>query len=148
MYRASQPVREMRRPDAWIVAWREALIVHRDAVIERLWIGDYRPCVPFFAQELPNELVLTDRVGTGYLDHAVQWLGECHIGHDGRDVIRCDGLHQNRWDPDRLPFGRPFGDAIHKLKELRGMHDGVGNRRSLDQIFLGHLRSEVTAGEQ
>jgi hypothetical protein len=32
--------------EARVIAWGEALIIHRDAVVERLGIGDYRPCVP------------------------------------------------------------------------------------------------------
>ena len=50
--------------------------------------------------------------------------------------------------PNRLPFGGRLGDAAHELEELRGADDRVRNRGRLDQIFLGHLRAEVTAGEQ
>src|SRR5215475_10969796 len=96
----------MRRPDAWIVAWREALIVHRDAVVECLGIGDYRPCVPGCGQELPHEVVLPNRFGTGQLQRAVRWLREGHFGHDGTDVISRNGLHQSRWKSNRLPFRR------------------------------------------
>ena len=41
-----------------------------------------------------------------------------------------------------------MGDAAHELEELRGADDRVRNRGSLDQIFLSHLRAEVTAREQ
>src|SRR5262249_430057 len=53
-----------------------------------------------------------------------------------------------RWKPNRLPFSRRLGYATHELEELRGADDRVRNRGSLDQIFLSHLRAEVTAGEQ
>src|SRR5438270_10606047 len=116
---AAEPVRETRRTETWIVAWHEALVVHCYAVIERLGIGDYRPCVPGCVQELPHEVVLTDRFGTGQIDRAVQWLREGGFGHDGGDIIRHNGLHQNRWKPNRLPFSRRLGDAAHELEELR-----------------------------
>src|SRR6266481_2567215 len=70
------------------------------------------------------------------------------IGHDGGDIIRRNGLHQNRWKPNRLPFSRQLGDATHELEELRSTHDRVRNRGSLDQIFLGHLCAEVTTRKQ
>jgi hypothetical protein len=126
-----------------VIAWSEALVVHGYAVVERLWIGDYRPCVPACVQELPHEVVLTDRFGTRQFDRAVQRLRERHIGHDGGDVIRRNGLHQNRWKPNGL-----LSDATHELEELRGADNRIRNRGSLDQIFLGHLCAEVTAGEQ
>src|SRR5213596_1871 len=80
-----QPVRETRWAEAGVSAWGEALIVHLNAVIERLGIGDYRPCVPGCVQELPHEVVLTERFGTGQIDGAVQRLSEGRIGHDGGD---------------------------------------------------------------
>src|SRR4029453_1865381 len=147
-YGACEPVLETCRADARVIAGSEALIVHSDAVVERLGIGDYRPGVPGCVQELPHEFVLTDRFGTSQLDRAVQGLRQGRFGHDCGDVIRHNGLHQNGWKPNRLPFSRRLGDATHELEELRGTDDRVRNRGSLDQIFLSHLRAEVTAGEQ
>ena len=77
---------------------------------------------------------MTDRFGTGQIDRAVQRPTEGRIGQDGGDVIRRNGLHQDRWKPDRLPFGRRSGDAAHELEELRGAHDRVRNRGSLDEL--------------
>src|SRR4029077_17522006 len=54
----------------------------------------------------------------------------------------------NRWKPNSLPFSRRLRDATHELEELRGADDRVRNRGSLDQIFLSHLRAEVTGREQ
>src|SRR5438105_8780626 len=66
-----------------------------------------------------------------------------------RVLFRSDslhnGLHQNRWKPNRLPFSRRLSNAAHELEELCGADDRVRNRGSLDQIFLSHLRAEVTA---
>jgi len=76
-----------------MIAWGEALIVHRDAEVERLGIGDYRPCVSGCLQELPHEVVLPNPFGTGQIERDVQRLSEGHIGHDGGDVIRRNGLH-------------------------------------------------------
>src|SRR5215472_14973291 len=102
----AEPVLETCRAKARIIAGGEALIVHRIAVVERLGIGDYRPWVPGCVQESPHEVVLADRFGTGQFDGAIQRLGEGHIGHDGGDIIRRNGLHNDRWKPDRLPFRR------------------------------------------
>src|SRR5436189_519117 len=131
-YGAAEPVLETRRAEARVIAGGEALIVHRDAEVERLGIGDYRPYVPGCVQELPHEVVLSNRFGTGQIERAVQRLSEGHIGHDGGDVIRRNGLHQGRWKPNRLPFSRRLGHAAHELEELRSTHDRVRNRGSLD----------------
>ncbi len=131
-YGASEPVPETCRAEARVIAWHEALIVHRESVVKRLGISDYRPCVPSCVQVLPHEVVLPNRFGTGQIEHAVQRLSEGHIGHDGGDVIRRNGLHQNRWKPNRLPFSRQLGDAARELEELRSTHDRVRNRGSLN----------------
>src|SRR5438128_1033384 len=128
----------MCRAEARVIPWGEALIVHRDAEVECLRISDYRPYVSGCVQELPYEVVLTDRFGTGQIEGAVQRLTEGHIGHDGGDIIRRNGLHQNRWEPNRLPFRRRLGDAAHELEELRSTHDRVRKRGSFDEFFLGH----------
>src|SRR5713101_8133493 len=73
---AAEPVLETCRAEARVIAWGEALIVHLNAEVERLGIGDYRPRVPGCVQELPHEVVLTDRFGTGQFDRTVQRLSE------------------------------------------------------------------------
>src|SRR3954452_7035657 len=70
----AKPVVETCRAEARVRAWGEALIVHRDAVVERLGIGRYRPWVAGCIQELPHEVVLLDRLGTGQIERAVQRL--------------------------------------------------------------------------
>ena len=64
-HRAAEPIFEADRPESRVIAGGEALIVHRNAVVERLVIGDYRPWVPGCFQELPHEVVLPNRFGTG-----------------------------------------------------------------------------------
>jgi hypothetical protein len=119
------------RAEARVIARGEALIIHRDAVVERLGIGDHRACVPGCVQELPHEVVLPNPFGTGHIERAVERLSEGHIGHDRGDVS-AEMLHQNRRKPNRLPFSRELGDAAHELEELRSTHDCVRNRGSLD----------------
>src|ERR1700719_2250660 len=74
--RVAEPIPETCWAEARVIAWGEALIVHLNTVIERLGIGDDRPCVPGCVQELPHEVVLTDRFGTGQIHRAVQRLSE------------------------------------------------------------------------
>ena len=69
-----EPAFKADRAESRVIAGGEALIVHRNAVVECLGIGDYRPCVPGCFQELPHEVVLPNRFGTGQLERAVQRL--------------------------------------------------------------------------
>jgi hypothetical protein len=57
-YRAAEPVRETRRPDARVVARGERLIVQLYAVVPRMDVCDYRTSVVLRAQESPHEFVL------------------------------------------------------------------------------------------
>src|SRR5262245_49313881 len=127
-----EPFIKARRAEARRAIGDKALIVYLNAVVERLGISDYLPCVPGCFEETPYEVVLTDRFGTGQIESAVQRLSEGRVGHDGGDILRRNGLHQNRWNANRLPFACRLGDASHELEELRRTHDCVGNRARLD----------------
>jgi hypothetical protein len=41
-----------------------------------------------------------------------------------------------------------WANAAHEFEKLGGTHDRIRNRGRLDQVFLGHLRAEIAAGEQ
>src|SRR5438034_6245472 len=129
---AAEPVAEARRSKSRVFTRGEALIVHVYAVVERAGVAHNLSRVPGCVQELSHEVVLPNRFGTGQIERAVQRLSEGHIGHYGGDVIRRNGLHQNRWKPNRLAFSRRLGDAAHEFEELRSTHDRVRNRGSLD----------------
>jgi hypothetical protein len=60
---------------------------------------------------LPHEVILPNRFGPGQIEGVVERLSEGRVGHDGGDVIRRDGLYQNRWNPNRPPFRRRLGDS-------------------------------------
>jgi hypothetical protein len=49
------------------------------------------------AQEMPDQLIHSDRFGTGYLDRIVLWFGECDIRQGRSDVSCRDWLHESGW---------------------------------------------------
>src|SRR5437667_10172299 len=122
---AAEPVAEARRSKSRVFTRGEALIVHVYAVVERAGVAHNLSRVPGCVQELSHEVVLPNRFGTGQIERAVQRLSEGHIGHDGGDVIRRNGLHQNRWKPNRLPVSSRLGDVDHELQILRRTHEHV-----------------------
>ena len=71
-------------------------------------------------------------VGTSNLDRVIHRFADGNVSQGGGDIIRRNGLHQSRWDANRLSFRRPLGDTAHELEELRSTHDRVRNQRSLD----------------
>ena len=119
-----------------MIAWGEALIVHRRAEVTCAGVRGHRPRVSVCAQKFPNEFIETDRLGNRQFDCAVQRFLDRDLGHDGGDIIRHDGLYQRWRQPNRLPLGCRLGDAAYELEELRGADDRVWNRRGLDQILL------------
>src|SRR5262249_39798943 len=76
---ACEPIAEACGPQARIFARRETLVIDCRTEIQGYGIGDYRPWVPCCTQELPNQLVLTDRFRTSQVDRAVQRLRKGHI---------------------------------------------------------------------
>ena len=74
--------------------------------------------------------------------------GKGDVGDAFGHVVRRDGLHQDRRDPDRSSLGRRPGNALHELEELRGAHDRPRNRRRPDERLLGQLGAEVAARDE
>jgi hypothetical protein len=61
---AGEPVAEARGTEARVFAWSEALVIDWRAEIKGLGIRDDRARIPCCVQELPNQFVLTDLLGT------------------------------------------------------------------------------------
>jgi hypothetical protein len=130
-YGAAEPVLETRRADARVIAGGEALIVYGCTEVACADVCGHLPCVSVCAQESSDEFVETYRFRTRQLDRAVQRLVDCDVGQRGCDVIGHDGLHQSRWQPNRLPFGGRLGDAADELEELHRADDRMGTGEAL-----------------
>src|SRR5438046_3694404 len=98
---AAEPLLVMRRAEAGVIAGGKALIVQLCAKVASVDISVHFSCVSGCAQELADELIHSDRFGTGDLDCTVYWLGDCHVSQGGGDVLRRDGLHHTRRQPHR-----------------------------------------------
>src|SRR6266516_5094521 len=147
-YGTAEPVLETRRAKARLIAGGEALIVYRCAEVACVDVCGHLPWVSVCAQISPDEFVHMYRFRARQLDGAIQRLRDCDFSQGVSDVIGHDGLHQRRWQPNRLPVGGRLGDGAHELEELCCADDRVGNRRRLDQIFLSHLCAEVSTGKK
>ena len=77
------------------------------------------------------------------LDDAVSRRCERHIGDDGSNVVRSDGLEQTGRQPNRVPLRTFVGDAAEEFQELGCTDDGVGDPGGLDQFLLGDLGAEI-----
>src|SRR5207249_5594933 len=90
--RAAKPLLVMRRAEAGFITRSrdEALIVQLCAKVASVDISVHFSCVSGCAQELADELIHSDRFGTGDLDCTVYWLGHRDVSQGGGDVIRRD----------------------------------------------------------
>ena len=61
----------------------------------------------------------------------------------GSDVVRGDGLEQERRKSDRVSIRARIGDAAEEFHELGRADDGVGDASGLDQFLLGELGAEI-----
>jgi hypothetical protein len=68
---------------------------------------------------------------------------ERHLGHDGRNVVRRDGLEQAGRQPDPVAIRTGSGDGAEEFQELRRADDGVGEAGGLDQFLLRDLGAEI-----
>src|SRR5437773_11032986 len=86
---AAEPLFEMRRAEAGFSSRSrdEALIVQLCAKVASVDISVHFSCVSGCAQELADELIHSDRFGTGDLDCTVYWLGDCHVSQGGGGVL-------------------------------------------------------------
>jgi hypothetical protein len=64
----AEPILEARRTEARVFAKGEALIVNLYAVVERMHVRNHLAWVAVCAQETPDQVIHSDRFGTGYLD--------------------------------------------------------------------------------
>ena len=90
-----------------------------------------------------DEFVERRSFRAGNLDDAASWRRERHIGDDGSNVVRRDGLEQAGRKPDRISFRTFVRDAAEEFHELGRADDGVGDTGGLDQFLLGDLGAEI-----
>src|SRR5438309_4703015 len=142
----AKPIHETRRAKAGFSSRSrdEALIVQLCAKVASVDISVHFSCVSGCAQELADELIHSDRFGTGNLDRTVYWLGDCDVSQGGGDIIRRDGLHESRRQPNRLPFSGRLRDALRELEELGRANDRKRNLGGLDDVFFSHLCTQIT----
>src|SRR5437667_3927050 len=94
-YGAAEPLLEMRRAEARVIAGGKALIVQFCAEVGRVHVRGHLPWISRCAQETPGEFIHSDRFGTGHFDRTIHRLTDCDFSQSGGDIIRRDGLHES-----------------------------------------------------
>ena len=130
------------------MAWDEALVVYLCAVIECMDVGNHLPCVASCTEKLLDKFILPDPFRPGDFDCAINRLAKGDTRQRGRDIIGHNGLHENGWYPNGAAFGGKLGNAPDELEKLCCANNGMGNLSCLDQLFLSHLRAEITARQE
>ena len=85
----------MRRAEARVGARNQALIVHLNAEVTRTIVCHDLSRLSGRVEILPNECVLSNLIGPGNFDRAVDRLRQGDLRHRRSDIIRNDGLHQD-----------------------------------------------------
>ena len=80
-------------------------------------------------EALADQFIETERLGTGHINRAVQWLAHGDPADRLGDVISRHGLNEHRWQPNRRPDSGFIGDALDELEELRRANDRVPESR-------------------
>ena len=76
---------------------------------------------------------------SGDFDLPVPRRGDRHFGNDGSNVVRRDGLEEDRRKPDDVSIRTRIGDAAEEFHELGRADNGVGDARGLNQFLLASL---------
>ena len=90
----------MRLTKAGAIAGHKAFIIHRNAEVASLSIGDHLSRVARRTQILPNKFVLSDLVRAGYFDHTIYRLTKGYVCHRSRDFLRRS-VYEGNMNPTR-----------------------------------------------
>ena len=121
----------------------ERALLDPAAEVSRLGVGYDLAGVADRLQKAGDDFVERRLFRADDLDDAVSRRCERHIGDDGSNVVRSDGLEQTGRQPNRVPLRTFVGDAAEEFQELGRADNGVGDAGGLDQFLLGDLGAEI-----
>src|SRR5262245_40179025 len=140
---AAEPVVEPDAAEARVAQRYERVLLDPAAGVAGLGVTHDLPRVADRLQIARDEGVERGAFRPGDLDDAVAWRRERHVGGDGSNIVRRDGLEQAGRQPDGAALRTQIGDAAEEFQELGRADDGVGEAGGLDQFLLGDLGAEV-----
>src|SRR5215813_1421197 len=97
---------------------------------------------------MSRELIETELFRSAYFDGAIHWWAHRNPSDCAGDIVGCHGLGQRSWETYLVAFCGQVSDTLDEFIELRRADDRIGDRGTLDQVFLGDLCPEVAAFEQ
>jgi len=162
-YGVTEPVLETSRTEARVFARGEALIVNLYAIVERTDVRNHLAWVAVCAQEMPDQLIHSDRFGTGYLDLCCRRLftsfrkirrlkgvvgGMCPAYSDSADPRLPDTLCLDcASQPDLLPFPPHLIELANRgsrhllrlsRQQLNRFRIDLQSKRDLHALRLNH----------
>src|SRR5215217_4827770 len=144
----TEPVLEAGLGESGVLAGQECALLQFYAEVARLRIGDHFAWIAEFPEESSDEFVQTELLWPRNFNDAVDRRSYGDPAKRAGDILSRHGLNQNGCDSHRVAVGRIVGDSLDELEELRSVDDRVLDRRSLYQVLLGDLGTEVaTFGE-
>lgn len=119
------PLAQGRLGDVRVVVREERTLTELDTEVARVGIsGDDARVLPRVQCDF-DQFVESELLGPGHLDGAVDRRCQRDLAQCVSHVIGRDGLHEYRWQADRVTFGGGVGDAFDELEELCGVQDRV-----------------------
>src|SRR6266550_3296611 len=142
---AAKPVCEVAGTEQRILVWDKAARLERRAEVVGLLVCHDCARIVMCREVSAHELVKRDSVRAGNFNGSILRFRDRNFGEVSSEIVREDGLKQNRREANCLPARRLISNASNEFKELRRAHNRVRNRRSLNQFFLGHFRAQISA---
>ena len=140
-----EPPIELGRAEMRTLTRNERRIAQLDAEIACLRIYNDFSRVFVVFENLADDLIEVERVGTGNLHHAVYRLRKSRLGNRGRDIFCRHRLEPRVRQAHCVTFDGRLRDATEELKELGGADDRVWNWRALDDVLLHQLSAKIAA---
>src|SRR5215207_3492613 len=144
----AEPVVEAGLGESGVVARQECALVQFCAEVARVRISDHFAWIAALPEELSDEFVETELLWPRHFNDAIDRRSYGDPANRTGDILSRHGLDQNGCESHRVAVRRIVGDSLDELEELRSVGDRVLDRRSLDQLLLSDLGTEVaTFGE-
>src|SRR5215469_5652563 len=140
---AAEPFVEADAAEACLTQRHQRTLFNVPAEVAGVGVAHDGAGVAHSLQVAGDDLVERRAFRAGDLNDPVARRRQRHLGDDGSDVVRRDGLEQAWRNPDRASLRARGGNAGEELEELGRTDDRVGDPGRHDQLLLCDLGAEI-----
>ena len=125
-HRLAEPFLEADLAESRVVGRHQRTLAEFGSEIPRVRVNNNLAGVVTRAEALTDQLIETERLGTGHFNRAIQWRAHGDPADRLRNVISRHRLNEYRWQPNRRSVSGVIGDSLDELEKLSRVNDEYG----------------------